>query len=412
VTDVKRINWIDRLFRRRPPSDPRRRTSNLDELAEQVRVEHPAGPTGMSLRPSGTDSDVGQEFGYYAGEQTDKHGADGIRASQASTEEAAALAFQAKAARQRARGNQARFTAVQEQHDHAQRWLLPLTHRAPGAHRLYLTWFVLLMFGDAAGVFGASILWGELIPTAIGQALAAGAAAVAAGWVGADVRERRDAKARAALASSGKLRKQLRRRYPSLFAPVPLERDTYGVLLAVAVVIVICLGAAIFALRAAVEASLLAGFIFGGLAVATALGSFINSWHHADQVADLLDRYSALYENAVREQQALDTASVISRRGAAKQRAAQQQAYHETLGNAAMQHVLALKYGVHRRNPEVFGHGTAKSRVVEVASRPIGRRTRQLVGDPSVHDAEGLQHIENYPVFPFEGWTSPGDSPF
>lgn len=412
---MKPIDWMKQRFARRPPATRKPlHTRDLDQLAEQVRIEHPSGKTGMSLRPSGTDSDVAREFGHYSGEQLRKHDADGLRESRPAAEQAASLKFQAGAAKRQALSNERRLADMQEQHDHAHRWLQSFTHRPLGAHRLYVVWFVLLGLGDAAGVFGATVLWGEVIPTAIGQALAVGAAAVAAGWVGGDVRERRDAKSRAGLAATGKVKPKVIKRYPALFAPVPPERDTYGVLLAVAVVIVVCLGAAIFALRAAVETSLLAGLIFGGLSVATALASFVNTWRHADQVADLLDRIDARYEAAMAEQLSLSAAAPITRRAAAKQRALQIRAYHEALGNAASEHVLALKHGVHRRNAAVFGHGIAKSRVVEVTGTPVGRRALHPVAEANGRefDSSDLQHVDNFPPFDFENWTSPGDPPF
>lgn len=406
---MKTTSWIRKLFGPKPANKAKRGVRDLGDYAESITIEQPSMPGGMSVRPDTAESYVEQEFGHYAEEQYDKHDADGIHEATSAHEQAASLELRADKAKRRAEENAPRLKAMQEQHDHAWHWLLPFVHRAPGAHGLYLTWFLLLMLGDTAGVFGAALMWGELWPVALAQALSSGAAAVAAGWSGADVRERRDAKARAHVASTTDLPGDLSR-YPSLFAPVPEERDTYGVLLAVAAMVVVFLATAIFALRAAVEVSLLAGFIFGGLAAATALGSFVNSWRHADQISDLLERFTEKYEVTVEEHTQLILDPAPAQRDGAATRATLIEAYHQKLGVAAKHGVLALSVGILRRNPQIFGHGVVANRPRPV---PIGRKMPDLEDHPPHLTSVDRRDERNgfRPLKADDPWHSDGSPP-
>lgn len=350
-------NVMRRLSSDRSRGTKKPKLGNLNRYAEQIEIPGVSGASGMSVRTRGTRAHVENEFNEYADEQFDKHEANGVRESRSAREQAAAVDYRAREAEARVEANKPRLEAAQADRDHAVHWLLPFTHRPAGGHRLYLMWFAVLMLGDAAGVFGASVMWGELIPVATGQALASGAAAVAAGWVGADVRERRDADTRARMATTGDLPDDLVGRYPSLFIEPGHERSTYKLTLVVALVIVICLGSAIFALRTAVEGSTLAGFMFGGLAAATALGSFVNSWRHADAIADLLDRVDQAYRVALGEHERLLADPAPGQRDAALMSAERIETQHLLLASAAKHGVLALLHGVLRRNPQVFGHG-------------------------------------------------------
>lgn len=358
----------------------RKGVRELGGYAEGIRVANVDGPGGMSIRPSGTTAHVEAEWDHYADEQFELIEANGYKESRAAHERAASVDYPASQAEARVAENLPRLRQAQGDHDHAQRWLLQFTHRPLGANRLYGLWFALLMLGDAAGVFGAAVMWGELIPVALGQALASGAAAVAAGWVGADVRDRRDAQARARLAEGGHLPEELTSRYPALFGATGREPSTYGAVVAVAVIITLCLASAIFALRASVESSVLIGFVYGGLAAATALGSFINAWRHADQVADLLERSRTAYRLATAEHDQLVANPAPSQRDAAAMAAGRIEVEHLKRASAAKHGVLALQQGILRRNPQIFGHaaitgerpGSARGSIRIITSEQVG----------------------------------------
>lgn len=391
--------WVTKVFGPRPDR-PRRRIKDLGDHAENIRIERPEKPSGMSIRPSNATSYVEREFDLYGKEQLDKHQADGTAAARSSRVQAASLKLPAEMAQSRARDNYKRLLQTEADRDHAQHWLGPFARRAPGAHRMYLIWFSLLMLGDAVGVLGAALMWGEIWLLAIGQGLASGAAAVAAGWVGADVRDRRDANARAELAEHVDLPDDLTLRYPALFAPVPSERHSYGLTVAVAAVIAASLGSAIFALRAAVEGSLLAGLVFGGLALATCLASFVNSWAHADRVADLLERNEVAYREAEAQHERLIQHPAPTTREGTIQAADSIELEHLLRGAAAKAGVLALAEAVMRRHPEIFGHAVDP----RTPSGPVGRRWLRA------ETSNGHRHLHSVP--PTDDWQSSGEAPF
>lgn len=384
--------WITKVIGSRP-EQKRRRFKDLGDHAENIRIERPSEPTGMSIRPNNATSYVEREFELLGKEQLDKHQAEGTAAARSPWVQAAGLKLPADLAQRRAQDNYSRLQRTEADRDHAHHWLGPFARRAPGAHRMYLAWFSLLMLGDAVGVLGAALMWGEIWLLAIGQGLASGAAAVAAGWVGADVRDRRDANARATLAAQADLPDELTSRYPALFASVPNERETYGLAVAIAAVIAASLGYAIFALRAAVEGSLLAGVVFGGLALATCLASFVNAWTHADRVADLLERYDVAYGAAEAQHERLSQHPAPTTRDSAIRTAESIELEHLLRGAAAKAGVLALAESVMRRHPEIFGHAIDP----RTPTGPVGRRwvhaqtpseRRHLYPVPNPHEPE------------------------
>lgn len=390
-------HWIRRALVPRPER-PRRRIKDLGDHAENIRIERPERPTGMSIRPSNATSYIEREFDLYGKEQLDKHQAEGTAAARSARVQAASLMLPAELAQTRARDNYKRLQQSETDRDHAQHWLGPFARRAPGAHRLYLVWFCLLMLGDSVGVLGAALMWGEVWILAIGQGLASGAAAVAAGWVGADVRDRRDAHARFQLAAQADLPSDLTERYPALFGPVPNERETYGAAVAIAIVIAASLATAIFALRAAVEDSLLAGLVFGGLALATCLASFVNSWTHADRVADLLERYDLAYRVAEGQHERLSQHPAPMTRDGAVQTAESIELEHQLRGAAAEAGVLALAEAVMRRHPEIFGHAIAP----HAPTGPVARRWLRS------ENSNGRRHLQSVP--PGDDWPSTDDA--
>lgn len=343
---------------------------NLREYAEEIEVERPSEQAGMTLRPSRAKSYIEREFDRYGEESYINRQADGLAAARSARQDAAAVTLAAELAEAQARDNVARLRQAEADRDHAHRWLGHFARRPKHGHALYYLFLALLGLGDAVAVTGASLMWGEPWVLAIGQGLASGAAAVAAGWVGGDVRHRRDAVARAQLAAEGELSSEVCERYPALFAPVPDERDTYRLALTIALLVVVCLGSAIFALRAAVEGSLLAGVIFGGLAVATCLASFVNAWVHADRIADLLERYDGATRHTERQHVRLAQAPAPAQRNRAVAEADSIEREHRLRGEAVREGVLALAEGVMRRHPEIFGHAIAP----EQPSDPVGRR--------------------------------------
>jgi hypothetical protein len=106
------------------------------------------------------------------------------------------------------------------------------------------------------------------------------------------------------------------------------------------------------------------------LAITTALGSSVNSYMHADLVADLIGNYRADYVRALKRHTRLSEASALAAHPAAREEVDSVGREHDALGRAAVARVTSLKWGVLRRNPHVFGHGDAAPSLGIVGRRP------------------------------------------
>ena len=132
-----------------------------------------------------------------------------------------------------------------------------------------------------------------------------------------------------------------------------------------AAVVVALITTSIYALRASTEGGL-AGIAFGCLAAATALASFISSYIHADEVADLLAHYDRRYRQALRVHRDASAAKPIAAFAAASAEADSITSEYEHRGDAAVHKVEACKHRMLRRNPQVVGHGDATPDVVAI----------------------------------------------
>lgn len=262
--------------------------------------------------------------------------------------------------------NQETVSEAKNAYLHAAKTLMPFVRRSPHDHIRYVLGWLLLGLGDTAGVWGAAIWLGEVPYVALGQAVATGFAAVTAGLVGSELQDFRQSRLRQR--STESLSEDLQR-YQRLFVGPDSGRSITKIVVSISATIVVLIAVAVFALRAGTE-GLLAGFTFGGLAAATALGSFISSYAHADEVADLIATFYKTYRRALRFHVRLASASVLSRNAGAVGEVDSILREYEARGDAARQKVIALKYRMLGRNPQVVGHGEAVPETV------IGRRSR------------------------------------
>ncbi|WP_437770492.1 hypothetical protein [Arthrobacter sp. KNU40] len=245
------------------------------------------------------------------------------------------------------------LASAKENFDHCRTTLQPWVQRGPHAKFRYWTGWAVLGLGDAVGVAGAAILLGEEIWIAAGLACATGVAAVTAGLVGNDLKERHLARQRRRdpedLSDDEK-------RYKRFF----LGADDDGKVLktvgriAGAVVCLLVLG--IFALRASIEGPL-AGLVFGGLAGATALASVINSYAYADEVADLIGVYDKSYRQEQKALRKTAKTQALRQHATALEEAASIEEEHQHRAQAAAAHLQALKFHSLTGNPRVVGHG-------------------------------------------------------
>lgn len=327
------------------------------------RVDEAAG----LARPAGFGTTYReQQFDASADEQDDAWSAEGEVASRAPGRRADKSDDAASAAAYVVGENQETVSEAKKDNLHAARTLMPFVRRSSHDHIRYVLGWLLLGLGDTAGVWGAAIWLGEVPYVALGQALATGFAAVTAGLAGGELQDLRQSRLRhreAELLSSDE------RRYQRLFAGADVGLSITKIVMGISVTIVVLVAVAVFALRAGTE-GLLAGFTFGGLAAATALGSFVSSYVHADEVADLLATYEKRYRRAQRRHLRLASARVLSRHASAVGEVNSILREYKARGSAAHQKVVALKYRMLARNPQVVGHGEAVPETV------IGRRSR------------------------------------
>jgi hypothetical protein len=213
---------------------------------------------------------------------------------------------------------------------------------------------------------GAAIWLGEIPLVALGQAIACGFAAVTAGLAGGELSTHRRAQARQRDHES--LTPDEARYWP-LFAG---GQSPPRLAASLGVGIVVLVAVAVFALRVSTE-GLMAGLTFGALAAATALGSFVNCYVHADEVADLLDGYRVRYLVAIRRHRRLAGTRPLATVAAASTEAESLVREHQERGQAAALRVGAAKFRMLRRNPQVVGHGMPTG--VD-AHGLVGRRNR------------------------------------
>lgn len=229
------------------------------------------------------------------------------------------------------------------------------TRREPHADLFYLLRWALLLLGDIAGIAGAAILLGEIPSLAVLQAVASAIAAVTAGLVGGDIRDARLARRRT---RDPKDLAPEHQKFAWVYSGADVGEKIVKAMVCAAVTIALLIGAGIFTLRTGVEGGL-SGAVFGCLAISICVASAVNSYIHADEIADLLEHAYARYERALKKLVKLSSSKAIARYNAALAEATSIRDEHAQLGPAAKLHYQALKHGISRANPAVMGHGPA-----------------------------------------------------
>lgn len=247
--------------------------------------------------------------------------------------------------------------------------LTPYVHRKSTSSVGYMARMCGLLVGDVAGLSGAAIMLGEYPSLAIVQAISAGTATITAGLAGAEIKHRQHAAERRQEIES--LPKALEP-YRQLFECGERGRSIVMAMTGAAAGVALSVSTGVFALRTSVEGTL-AGVTFGALAAAIATASFINSWHHADLVADAVDSEHRQFRCAARRHRRCAGARVIKRAERAAENERSILAEYDRRGKAAASRIESLKYRALLESPDVVGHGPATSQV--------GRKPRR--GEPS-----------------------------
>jgi hypothetical protein len=279
---------------------------------------------------------------------------------------AASSGAQAEAAGVMLAADQALVHRTGEDYAHATTTLSPWLRRKSSDSIRYVLVTVLLALADTGAVASALISMGDMVWTSALLGAGVGVSAVTGGLVGAEVQDIRQARIRARDLED---LSEDERRYQQVFLPpepwMSITKIAVGTMLTIAVL----LGVAVFALRSDLEGTI-AGLCFALLAITTALGSSVNSYMHADLVADLIGNYRADYMRALKRHTRLSAASALAAHPAALEEVDSVGREHDALGRAAVARVTSLKWGVLRRNPHVFGHGDAAPKLGIVGRRP------------------------------------------
>lgn len=346
------------------------------------RVDEAAAVATPETIESGTWMECG--FDELSAEQQQLWPAEGEVASRAEAAAADGLTTAAEAERFLLAEAASLLRTAKESYEHCQSTLLAWVHRGPHATFRYWVGWTVLGMGDAVGVAGAAILLGEEVWIAIGQALATGLAAVTAGLAGHDLKELRLARQRKRDADD---LTDDEKRYRRFFDDTSPGDSLLKIVAYLAGTIVILIALGIFALRASIEGGL-AGLVFGTLAAATALASFMNSYAHADEVADLIAVARRNYQEAVRDYRRISQAPQVRRWAEALEKAASIEQEHALRGQAAAHHLQAMKFQSLTANPGVVGHGpnTGKRPATPTGANdgvlkpvgPVSRHRRQM----------------------------------
>lgn len=236
--------------------------------------------------------------------------------------------------------------------------------RKSTSSRGYLARMAALLLGDIAGLSGAAIALGEYPVLAVAQAISAGTATVTAGLAATQLRHAQQAAQR----QTDELPDTLKP-YRHLFNGPAKYTRLQGAVFMVAALIALLVSGGIFALRTSIEGPL-SGLTFGGLAAAIALASFINSWYHADAVADIIESAHHQAVAADRRHRHLAGGRLVRR---AEQAGAQEKSIVTEFthrGLAAAAHIEADKYRALLASPDVVGHGPAPASTPAPAASP------------------------------------------
>lgn len=339
----------------------------LEQLqdAEQITLQR-VDEAGAVAKPENiTTTWVENEYDDLEIEQGPQWAASGIETSRPAEVKAAGLEPARDAAERIVTGHTPVLDAAATRYIDTQEALAPFRRRTGGKIIHYCIKGALVL-GDAVGVTLLGINIGDYPVLAGLMSVSAATAAVTAGLVGSEIRVLYAAERRAC-DPDDLSEKQKPFRY--LFTGASFGKSAPKLVGGIAVTTGALIGAAIFAGRAEIEGALVGG-LYGGIALAVAGASFIESFMHADEIADVIDGTAKAYDAEIARHQRLaaDTSWRTKLEHATEADSIVRE--HEQRGNAAKDRVRSLKWGILRRNPGVAGHGPSAS-----VPGPVGRKS-------------------------------------
>ncbi|MFV8263226.1 hypothetical protein ACNQR9_08200 [Mycolicibacterium peregrinum] len=254
-----------------------------------------------------------------------------------------------------------------ERYERIRNVLGPYVRRKAMSSVGYLLRLLALLVGDIAGLTGAAIALGEVPALAITQAISAGTATVTAGLAATQLRHLQQADER----KLDDIPEELEP-YRHLFGGAAGSNRMRAAVLVIAVLIASFVSVGVFALRTAIEGEL-SGLTFGALAAGIAMASFVNSWYHADAVADVIESAQHDAHTTDRRHRRLGKVALIGRAEKAGFQGDSVITEHTHRGLAAAAHLEAEKYRALQASPDVVGHGPAPDWAPRVPATPHKR---------------------------------------
>lgn len=340
-------------------------TAALQAAAEDIIIQG-AQEAKAVARPSNIgETWVEQEYEQLEDEQAPLWAASAFEESRQPDGEAASLQLVAESAQRMLDGHTAILHSAEDRYLDTIEALAPFRRRPVGSKLWHYATKAGLLLGDTAGISTAAIWMGEIPAIAIVMSASAAIATVAAGLTGAEVRDLR-AVVRRQCAPDSLTEKQ--RTFAHLFTGADNGKRYVRALLGVSVSVGLVIAGSVFALRSVIESPLV-GIVYGGIAGAIAAASFIESYMHADEVADLLDHAEHDYGKELARHTRLAASDSWAKQAREAATAESIVNEHTQRGAAAQLHVRALKFGILRRNPAIVGHGEEAD--------SVGRRSRR-----------------------------------
>ncbi len=232
-----------------------------------------------------------------------------------------------------------------------------LVRRSPKERRYYHLRMLFLLLGDIVGVTGGAIALGEVPWLAVLQASAAGVAAVTSGLLGSEIKDSRLARKRMRDPESLSDHEEP---FAHVFSGPDAGEQIVKMMVLGSLSVVVLLGVGIFMLRSSTEGRP-AGIVFGCIAMAVALASWINTFHYTDELADLMEAAEINAKSITAYHQELTGAparAIVAEAQASVESIVRE---HEAAGRAAAHRVRAMVLARLVGQVSIVGHGRAAS---------------------------------------------------
>lgn len=265
-----------------------------------------------------------------------------------------------------------------------------LVRRHPRERYWYLLRMLFLLLGDLVGVAGGAIILGEIPWLAVLQAMAAAVAAITSGLLASEIKDCRLARQRR---RDPKSMLGEHKRHAHLFQGPDDGEYLVRMMVFGSLTIAVLLGIAIFMLRSSTEGTA-AGWVFGMLALAVAMGSWVNTYHYTDELADKVEQAENHVHRTTRYHQKLMALPCRGIVAEAEATAKSIEKESEDLAWAAYRRVMATVYGWHAARPTIFGHGMAPGQLPALppgpaegggVERPATLDPKAIVSPPSTN---------------------------